>query len=38
MAFWRGLEPGWRLFEETRRPPRVSVDPRTGASAVKPGR
>ncbi|XHF15200.1 L,D-transpeptidase family protein [Archangium gephyra] len=38
VAFWRGLEPGWRLFEETRRPPRVSVDSRTGAYTVKPGR
>ncbi|KFA90874.1 L,D-transpeptidase family protein [Archangium violaceum] len=38
LAFWRGLEPGWRLFEETRRPPRVSVDARTGAYTVKPGR
>jgi murein L,D-transpeptidase YafK len=31
VAFWRSLEPGWRQFEETRRPPRVSVDPKTGA-------
>ncbi len=38
VAFWRSLEPGWRLFEETRRPPRVSVDPRTGAYSVKAGR
>ncbi|HEX5748529.1 MAG TPA: L,D-transpeptidase family protein [Archangium sp.] len=38
VAFWRGLEPGWRLFEETRRPPRVSVDARTGAYTVRPGR
>jgi murein L,D-transpeptidase YafK len=38
VAFWRGLEPGWRFFEETRRPPRVSVDPRTGAYTVQPGR
>jgi murein L,D-transpeptidase YafK len=35
LAFWRGLEPGWRLFEETRRPPRVSVDPKTGAYRVR---
>jgi murein L,D-transpeptidase YafK len=34
LAFWRGLEPGWRIFEETRRPPRVSVDPKTGAYRV----
>jgi murein L,D-transpeptidase YafK len=38
VAFWRGLEPGWRLFEETRRPPRVSVDPGTGAYRVRSGR
>jgi hypothetical protein len=38
VAFWRSLEPGWRLFEETRRPPRVTVDPRTGAYVVEPGR
>lgn len=38
VSFWRGLEPGWRFFEETRRPPRVSVDARTGAYTVKPGR
>ncbi len=37
VAFWRGLEPGWRLFEESRRPPRVSVDTKTGAYRVKPG-
>ncbi|MFL5359108.1 murein L,D-transpeptidase family protein [Archangium sp.] len=38
LAFWRSLEPGWRLFEQTHRPPRVKVDPRTGAYAVEPGR
>ncbi|WNG41394.1 L,D-transpeptidase family protein [Archangium violaceum] len=38
LAFWRALEPGWRLFEETRRPPRVSVDSKTGAYSVRPGR
>ncbi len=38
VAFWRGLEPGWRLFEETRRPPRVSVDPKTGAYRVSAAR
>lgn len=38
VSFWRGLEPGWRFFEETRRPPRVTVDARTGAYKVKPGR
>lgn len=34
-AFWRGLEPGWRLFEETQRPPQVSVDPKTGAYRIR---
>ncbi|MDY7231765.1 L,D-transpeptidase family protein [Hyalangium rubrum] len=38
LAFWRGLAPGWSHFEETRRPPRVSVDPKTGAYRVKPGK
>lgn len=38
LGFWRGLEPGWRLFEESHRPPRVSVDARTGAYVVQPGR
>jgi murein L,D-transpeptidase YafK len=38
LAFWRELEPGWRFFEETRRPPRVSVDTRTGTYTVQPGR
>jgi murein L,D-transpeptidase YafK len=37
VAFWRSLEPGWRLFEESRRPPQVSVDAKTGAYRVKPG-
>ena len=36
VSFWRGLEPGWRLFEETHRPPRASVDPKTGAYRVRP--
>ncbi|WP_224366039.1 L,D-transpeptidase family protein [Hyalangium versicolor] len=36
VAFWRGLEPGWRLFEESHRPPRVSVDAKTGAYRVRP--
>lgn len=38
VAFWRSLEPAWRFFEENRRPPRVSVDRRTGAYRVRPGR
>jgi murein L,D-transpeptidase YafK len=37
LGFWRSLEPGWRLFEQSRRPPRVSVEPRTGAYLVRPG-
>lgn len=37
-AFWHSLEPGWRFFERTHRPPRVKVDPRTGAYAVTAGR
>lgn len=37
MAFWRSLEPGYRFFEESRRPPRVSVDRKTGAYRVRPG-
>jgi murein L,D-transpeptidase YafK len=38
LAFWRELEPGWRFFEETRRPPQVSVDTRTGTYTVRPWR
>ncbi len=37
LAFWRGLAPAWHLFEQTRRPPRTSVDPKTGAYRVRPG-
>jgi murein L,D-transpeptidase YafK len=36
LAFWRSLAPGYQQFEETRRPPRVSVDPKTGAYRVRP--
>lgn len=36
LAFWKGLAPGWQAFEETRRPPQVSVDPKTGAYRVRP--
>lgn len=35
-AFWRGLEPGYRLFEETRRPPRVKVDATATGYVVTP--
>lgn len=38
VTFWKGLEPGFRHFEETKRPPRVTVDGKTGAYRVKPGR
>ncbi|NOK20841.1 L,D-transpeptidase family protein [Corallococcus carmarthensis] len=35
-AFWRGLEPGYRYFEESRRPPRVKVDAAASAYVVTP--
>ncbi|HSP77399.1 MAG TPA: L,D-transpeptidase family protein, partial [Myxococcaceae bacterium] len=38
LAFWRGLQPGYILFEETRRPPRVKVDGKTGEYRVRAGR
>jgi murein L,D-transpeptidase YafK len=38
LAFWKGLEPGYSLFEEMKRPPRVSVDMKTGAYRVKAGK
>jgi murein L,D-transpeptidase YafK len=38
LAFWRGLAPGFSLFEETKRPPRVSVDMKTGAYRVRAGK
>ena len=38
LTFWKGLEPGYSLFEETKRPPRVSVDTKTGAYRVKAGK
>lgn len=38
VAFWRSLQPGYLLFEQSRRPPRVSVDPRSGAYKVRVGR
>jgi len=36
-AFWRELEPAYRSFEESRRPPRISVAP-GGAYVIKPSR
>ncbi len=38
LAFWRGLAPGYSLFEENKRPPRVSVDMKTGAYQVRAGK
>jgi len=38
VAFWRGLQPGYTFFEETRRPPRVKVDGKTGEYRVSAGR
>lgn len=35
-AFWQWLLPGYRAFEQTRRPPKVSVNPKTGAYIVSP--
>ncbi len=37
-SFWRELAPGFRLFEEKRRPPRVTVDKKTGRYSVSAGR
>lgn len=34
-AFWRSLVPGYRAFEKTKTPPRVTVDPKTGAYVVR---
>ena len=38
VSFWKGLQPGYLLFEQSRRPPRVTVDPRTGAYRFQPGK
>jgi murein L,D-transpeptidase YafK len=35
-AFWRGLEPGYRFFEESRRPPLVRVDAAASSYQVRP--
>ncbi len=37
-GFWAELEPGYVQFEATRRPPKVTVDARTGAYAVQKAR
>jgi murein L,D-transpeptidase YafK len=34
LAFWRSLQPGYQLFEKTRRPPLVTVDPHNGEYRV----
>jgi murein L,D-transpeptidase YafK len=36
LPFWTSLQPIFEAFERTRRPPRVSVDPRTGAYRLEP--
>ncbi|MHB8879822.1 MAG: L,D-transpeptidase family protein [Myxococcaceae bacterium] len=38
VSFWKGLQPGYQLFERSRRPPKVSVDPKSGAYRIAPGR
>jgi murein L,D-transpeptidase YafK len=35
LPFWNQLRPIYEAFEQTRRPPRVSVDPRTGAYRLR---
>lgn len=37
LQFWQQLIPAYEKFEQTRRPPRVSVHPKTGAYIVAPG-
>jgi murein L,D-transpeptidase YafK len=37
LAFWRTLQPIYAAFEACRRPPRVAVDPKTGAYRLEPG-
>ena len=32
--FWKQLQPGFTLFEQTRRPPLAKVDVKTGAYSV----
>ncbi len=38
LRFWRGLAPGYAAFEASRRPPRVTVDSKTGEYVIRPGR
>jgi murein L,D-transpeptidase YafK len=35
LPFWNQLRPIYEAFEQTRRPPRVSIDPRTGAYRLR---
>ncbi|HEY8212212.1 MAG TPA: L,D-transpeptidase family protein [Myxococcaceae bacterium] len=37
LPFWTQLQPIYEAFERTQRPPRVSVDRRTGAYRLEPG-
>lgn len=37
VKFWQQLTPAFTQFEQTRRPPKVSVNPKTGAYIVAPG-
>jgi len=36
LPFWNQLRPIYDAFEQTHRPPRVSIDPRTGAYRLEP--
>ncbi|HLL53568.1 MAG TPA: L,D-transpeptidase family protein [Myxococcaceae bacterium] len=38
LDFWRELAPGYTSFEQSRRPPTFSVDPKTGRYQVRAGR
>lgn len=37
LEFWQQLVPGYTAFEQTRRPPKVSVNPKSGAYIISPG-
>ncbi|MFZ5471106.1 MAG: L,D-transpeptidase family protein [Myxococcota bacterium] len=37
LQFWKGLQPGYLYFEEKHRPPRMTVDPKTGAYRIHKG-
>lgn len=36
LQFWQQLIPAYQAFEQTRRPPKVSVNPKTGAYIITP--